>query len=352
MRDRIIHRWLASERASNAKGRKRVYYLSLEFLIGRLLFDVLSNLRLRDVFRDALGRSRASTSTACGGRARRGARQRRPRTAGGLLHGEHGEPGDARLRLRHPLRPRPVRQVIKNGWQQEYAGGLAVVRQPVGVRTAGGGLRLRSRLRRDRSNMSAATAPLAVWHPDETVEAIAHDTPMVGWRGRHVNPLRLWSARATYPLRLERSTRATWSARHSSGHAPRRSRGCSIRATPRRPVRSCGFGRNISSRRLRCRTSFPGTRRRRPGNPAGPCRDPAQRHPPQHRRRRADATAARRARPALGRRVAHHRRRCLIPITRCCRRRSRAGRRRCSTAFCRATCRSSTGSTRCISTMR
>src|SRR5262245_27867985 len=36
IRDRIVHRWLASERATNAKGRKRVYYLSLEFLIGRL----------------------------------------------------------------------------------------------------------------------------------------------------------------------------------------------------------------------------------------------------------------------------------------------------------------------------
>src|ERR1019366_8178056 len=29
------------------------------------------------------------------------------------------------------------------------------------------------------------------------------DTPMVGWRGRHVNTLRLWSARAPDPLRLD-----------------------------------------------------------------------------------------------------------------------------------------------------
>src|SRR5947208_8703283 len=36
IRDRIVHRWLATERETNAKGRKRVYYLSLEFLIGRL----------------------------------------------------------------------------------------------------------------------------------------------------------------------------------------------------------------------------------------------------------------------------------------------------------------------------
>src|SRR5208283_3020974 len=43
LRDRIIHRWLAVDRASQAKGRKRVYYMSLEFLIGRLFSDVVEN---------------------------------------------------------------------------------------------------------------------------------------------------------------------------------------------------------------------------------------------------------------------------------------------------------------------
>ena len=33
--------------------------------------------------------------------------------------------------------------------------------------------------------------------------AVAYDTPVVGWRGRHVNTLRLWSARAADPLQLE-----------------------------------------------------------------------------------------------------------------------------------------------------
>ena len=42
-----------------------------------------------------------------------------------------------------------------------------------------------------------------VWHPGETVEAVAYDTPIVGWRGRHVNTLRLWSARAPDPLKLD-----------------------------------------------------------------------------------------------------------------------------------------------------
>src|SRR6516225_8748609 len=49
LRDRIVHRWLAADRASFAQGRKRIYYLSLEFLIGRLLNDVVGNLRLTEV---------------------------------------------------------------------------------------------------------------------------------------------------------------------------------------------------------------------------------------------------------------------------------------------------------------
>src|ERR1700730_5384960 len=50
-----IPRWLAADRASLAQGRKRIYYLSLEFLIGRLLNDVVGNLRLTEVVTRALG---------------------------------------------------------------------------------------------------------------------------------------------------------------------------------------------------------------------------------------------------------------------------------------------------------
>src|SRR5260221_10610380 len=55
LRDRVIHRWLAVSRASYAEGRKHVYYLSLEFLIGRLFADVVENLRLTETVRAALG---------------------------------------------------------------------------------------------------------------------------------------------------------------------------------------------------------------------------------------------------------------------------------------------------------
>src|SRR3954465_1742746 len=54
VRDRIIDRWMESTRKVYRTGGKRVYYLSLEFLIGRLMRDAVSNLGLMSEIRDAL----------------------------------------------------------------------------------------------------------------------------------------------------------------------------------------------------------------------------------------------------------------------------------------------------------
>ena len=54
-RDRAIEHWMARTRETYLQGDKRVYYLSLEFLIGRLMRDAVSNLGLDVVMREALG---------------------------------------------------------------------------------------------------------------------------------------------------------------------------------------------------------------------------------------------------------------------------------------------------------
>src|SRR5215469_1655635 len=54
LRDRIVDRWLASTREDSAAKRKRVCYLSLEFLPGRLLQDSLNNAGLTESMRQAL----------------------------------------------------------------------------------------------------------------------------------------------------------------------------------------------------------------------------------------------------------------------------------------------------------
>ena len=54
VRDRIVDRWLEAEQRVERKQGKRVYYLSIEYLIGQLLFDSLINLQLLGPARSAL----------------------------------------------------------------------------------------------------------------------------------------------------------------------------------------------------------------------------------------------------------------------------------------------------------
>jgi len=54
IRDKIIDRWIDSTRQTYATGAKRVYYLSAEFLIGRLMRDAASNMEMLDAIRNGV----------------------------------------------------------------------------------------------------------------------------------------------------------------------------------------------------------------------------------------------------------------------------------------------------------
>jgi starch phosphorylase len=202
IRDRVVHRWLTVDRTSHAQGRKRVYYLSLEFLIGRLFADVLCNLGWTETFRAALGdlgvdlnRLRAVEPDAAlghGGLGRLAACFMESMATLGIPAYGYG------IRYDHGL----FRQVIRDGWQQEYPeewlsfGNPWEFARPEVIYDIHFGGRV-------ETTMSPTGVKRSVWHPAESVEAVAYDIPIVGWRGQHVNPLRLWSARAVDPLRLD-----------------------------------------------------------------------------------------------------------------------------------------------------
>jgi starch phosphorylase len=201
-RDRMVDRWMPSTRATYAEKRKRVYYLSLEFLIGRLLMDALSNLGLTDTMRAALGelgvdldRLRQIEPDAAlgnGGLGRLAACFLESMATLQIANYGYG------IRYNHGM----FRQVIRDGWQREYPENWLSLGNPWEFE------------RPEVSHMigfggtvedigEAGGQPRHLWKPAEMVEAIAYDTPVVGWRGRHVNTLRLWSARAPDPLRLD-----------------------------------------------------------------------------------------------------------------------------------------------------
>ncbi|MHC2290642.1 glycogen/starch/alpha-glucan phosphorylase [Bradyrhizobium barranii] len=201
LRDRIVHRWLTAEKHSYDAGRKRVYYLSLEFLIGRLFTDALNNMGLLKIFEVALGdlgvslpelrKCEPDAALGNGGLGRLAACFMESMATLSIPAIGYG------IRYDYGL----FRQIINQGWQQEYPdewlsfGNPWELQRPEVIYHVhfGGGVEHVDDKGRDR----------AIWHPAETVQAIAYDTPIVGWRGQHVNALRLWSARSPDPLKLD-----------------------------------------------------------------------------------------------------------------------------------------------------
>jgi starch phosphorylase len=201
-RDRVVDAWMVSVRANYRDNRRRVYYLSLEFLIARLLIDALANLGLVEPMRaalasldidlDKLRKVEPDAALGNGGLGRLAACFMESMAT--LSISAHGYG----IRYDHGL----FRQTISDGWQHEYPedwldfGNPWEFPRPEVNYTIGFGGVVDSVAR-------PHGASAQIWRPSERVDAVAYDTPIVGWRGAHVNTLRLWSARASDPLRLD-----------------------------------------------------------------------------------------------------------------------------------------------------
>ena len=202
VRDHVLERWMASTRSNYVIKCKRVYYLSMEFLIGRLLHDTLNNLGLVDRLRaaladlgvdyDGLRNVEHDAALGNGGLGRLAACFMESMST--LCIAAHGYG----IRYTHGM----FRQAIQDGWQREYPenwlanGNPWEIARPDATYQVGFGGTVETRQGSD-NNLEY------VWHPAETVDAVPYDTPIVGWRGHYVNTLRLWSARSPDPLRLD-----------------------------------------------------------------------------------------------------------------------------------------------------
>lgn len=202
VRDRIIDKWMASTREVYATGAKRVYYLSLEFLIGRLMRDAISNLGLMEEVRDALASLGVDVNVIAGlepdaalgngGLGRLAACFMESMATVDVPAYGYG------IRYVHGL----FRQQLADGWQVELPENWLAHGNPWEFE------------RRESSyeigfggSVEFITThddqPRYVWKPAERVIAAAFDTPAVGWRGKRVNTLRLWSAQPIDPILLD-----------------------------------------------------------------------------------------------------------------------------------------------------
>ncbi|WP_417741255.1 glycogen/starch/alpha-glucan phosphorylase [Salipiger sp.] len=196
VRDRIVDAWFKATERTYDSGAKRVYYLSMEFLIGRLLEDGIVNLELVEEAKAALAEfskdyhevlaDEPDAALGNGGLGRLAACFLESlSTIGCPAHG-YG------IRYEHGL------------FRQSFVGGRQV-EQPelwLGQRHAWEFERPEVRYRIGFGGHVTNHGETVRWHPAEEVEAEAFDTPVVGWKGRWANTLRLWSGRAIHPFDL------------------------------------------------------------------------------------------------------------------------------------------------------
>jgi len=200
-RDYIVDRWMSRTRDAYRTGQKRVYYLSLEFLIGRLLIDSLSNLGILEETRRALAdlgvdleRIRGLEPDAAlgnGGLGRLAACFMESMATLGIASHGYG------IRYEHGL----FRQVIADGFQLE---------QPENWLDFGNPWEFERAEVVYEIGFGGHVAPYGegdlrrqVWTPGERIRAVAYDTPVIGWGGEGANTLRLWRARPLEILHLE-----------------------------------------------------------------------------------------------------------------------------------------------------
>ncbi len=193
--DRIVERWLETEQLYREKNVKRVYYLSMEYLLGKSLCNNMINLKFDEACRHAIDDLELEMDEIL-----------TQEVDAGLGNGGLGRLAacflDSMATLKLPVMGYGLRydygifrQRIKNGKQIEEPdewlryGNIWEIEQDDYVYPISFGGRVEPQAVDGQIKL--------VWIPKSTVLAIAYDTPVVGYDSANVNTLRLWSAKAS-----------------------------------------------------------------------------------------------------------------------------------------------------------
>jgi starch phosphorylase len=192
IRDILAQRWVLTKTTYEQQNAKRIYYLSLEFLIGRSLTNNIANLRLDPLIQLAvqakgidwpeLVEQEPDAGLGNGGLGRLAAcfldsmaTMQLPATGYGLRY-EYGM----------------FKQSIVNGWQKEGADNWLRDGDPWEI----GRLHEKVEIKVHCSFELREGILHAVPGPPTTLIGIPFDRPVVGYGGKTINTLRLWAAAA------------------------------------------------------------------------------------------------------------------------------------------------------------
>ena len=192
VRDILSQRWVLTGKTYNQANAKRVYYLSMEFLIGRSLTNNLTNLLLESLLDDFINKKKVDwlalvekepdAGLGNGGLGRLAAcfldsmaTMQLPATGYGLRY-EYGM----------------FKQTIRDGWQHEVPDNW--LRRPDPWEVPRPHLRVDVDL--NASFVIRDGVLSAIPGKPSRLFGIPYDRPVVGYGGRNINTLRLWAAAA------------------------------------------------------------------------------------------------------------------------------------------------------------
>ncbi|KRT53783.1 glycogen/starch/alpha-glucan phosphorylase [endosymbiont of Ridgeia piscesae] len=195
VRDRLIERWMETQRSYYRHDAKRVYYLSMEFLIGRSLTNSLLNMDIHDACSSALHRLgielerlrnlEHDAALGNGGLGRLAAcflDSMATLDLPGIGYGIRFEYGMFRQRIENGQQVEHPENWLAHGNPWEFP------RPEVAYKVRFGGRVLEYQGPNGRRQFD--------WIEGDLVLAQAYDTPIPGYKNDTVNNLRLWSAKA------------------------------------------------------------------------------------------------------------------------------------------------------------
>lgn len=191
IRDRLIESWNDTQQLTTAANCKRVYYLSLEFLLGRLMQNNLVNLNLESRYRKALDELGYSLENLY-------EEEVDPALGNGGLGRLAACFLDSLATLEYPAWGYGIRydygifrQMIIKGYQIEVPDYWLSQQNPWEIERPDVSYDVYFGGHVEKRNGASC------WHPSETVVAVAYDTPISGYDTFSTINLRLWRSRPT-----------------------------------------------------------------------------------------------------------------------------------------------------------